>query len=70
MAARIKTIQARDRRRLQWPPRRPVQHLAPGASQATEGLVADDDLDADRVRLYLQRMGCTVFTAVDGESTC
>src|SRR5262245_19578136 len=32
-------------------------------------LVADDDLDARTMYgLYLQRMGCTVFTAVDGES--
>src|SRR5262245_32057294 len=32
-------------------------------------LVADDDLDARTIyELYLQRMGCTVFTAVDGES--
>ena len=32
-------------------------------------LVADDDLDArDMYSLYLQRMGCSVFTAVDGQS--
>jgi two-component system, cell cycle response regulator DivK len=32
-------------------------------------LVADDDLDARNIYgLYLQRMGCTVFTAIDGES--
>jgi len=32
-------------------------------------LVADDDLDARTMYgLYLQRMGCSVFTAVDGES--
>jgi two-component system cell cycle response regulator DivK len=32
-------------------------------------LVADDDLDARTMYgLYLQKMGCTVFTAIDGES--
>jgi two-component system, cell cycle response regulator DivK len=32
-------------------------------------LVADDDLDARNMYgLYLQRMGCTVYTAVDGQS--
>jgi CheY-like chemotaxis protein len=32
-------------------------------------LVADDDLDARNMYgLYLQRMGCTVYTAVNGES--
>jgi two-component system cell cycle response regulator DivK len=32
-------------------------------------LVADDDLDARAMySLYLQRMGCSVFTAADGQS--
>jgi two-component system, cell cycle response regulator DivK len=62
---------------------KPIRHeaTATGSASATPDaprrervrrpkvLVADDDLDARTMYgLYLQRMGCTVFTAVDGES--
>jgi CheY-like chemotaxis protein len=41
----------------------------PEKARRPKVLVADDDLDARNMYgLYLQRMGCTVFTAVDGES--
>ena len=41
----------------------------PERARKPKVLVADDDLDARTMYgLYLQRMGCTVFTAADGES--
>jgi two-component system cell cycle response regulator DivK len=41
----------------------------PRRARRPKVLVADDDLDARTMyALYLQRMGCTVFTAIDGES--
>jgi CheY-like chemotaxis protein len=41
----------------------------PERARRPKVLVADDDLDARNMYgLYLQRMGCTVYTAVDGES--
>ena len=62
-------------------PVRRDQHPTESSTEASESasrrsrarrpkvLVADDDLDARAMYgLYLQRMGCTVFTAVDGES--
>jgi len=41
----------------------------PEKARRPKVLVADDDLDARTMYgMYLQRMGCTVFTAIDGES--